>query len=78
MATYKLPKIGQPVSLRVLMPGNYEFQASAIVQWTREPGAASDSAEPGFGARFTHIGQEGRRLVQRYTHNREPLFFDDL
>ena len=78
VATYKIPKIGAPVSLRVRLPGNYEFYASALVQWTREPGGSGDSAEPGFGARFTQIAPEGRQLVYRYTRNREPIFYDDL
>jgi hypothetical protein len=74
VATYKLLKIGSPVSLRVLLPGNYEFTASGVVQWTRE----ASSTEPGFGARFTQITPEGRQLVYRYTRNREPMFYDDL
>jgi hypothetical protein len=76
VATYKILKIGTQVSLRILLPGDYEFQAGAVVQWTREGGA--DSAEPGFGARFTQITPEGRQLVYRYTRNREPIFYDDL
>jgi hypothetical protein len=77
VATYKIPKIGTTVSLRLLLPGDYEFQANAVVQWTRESGVAGE-AEPGFGARFTHIAPEGRQLVYRYTRNREPIFYDDL
>jgi Tfp pilus assembly protein PilZ len=78
VATYRLPKLGSTVRLRVHLPGNYEFHASATVQWTRETGASSDSAEPGFGARITQISQEARQLVYRFTRNREPLFYDDL
>jgi uncharacterized protein (TIGR02266 family) len=74
VATYKVLKIGTPVTLRVLLPGDYEFTASGVVQWTREAG----STEPGYGARFNHISQEGRQLVYRYTRNREPMFYDDL
>jgi hypothetical protein len=59
----------------VLLPGDLEFQANAVVQWTRD---AAGSTEPGFGARFTQISQEGRHLVYRYTRNREPMFYDDL
>jgi Tfp pilus assembly protein PilZ len=77
VATYKIPKIGAPVVLRVLLPGDYEFQANAVVQWTRES-STSDAAEPGFGARFTQIAPDARQLVYRYTRNREPLFYDDL
>ena len=75
-ATYKIPKIGTAVNLRVLLPGDYEFTATAVVQWTRE-GREGDS-DPGFGARFTQITPEGRQLVYRYTRNREPMFYDDL
>ncbi len=76
VATYKIPKIGSTVTLHLLLPGNYEFHASAQVQWVRE--SRSDSAEPGFGARFVDISPEGRQLVYRYARNREPLFYDDL
>jgi Tfp pilus assembly protein PilZ len=76
VATYKVPKIGSTVSLHVLLPGNYEFRATALVQWVREP--RGSDIEPGFGARFIEITAEGRQLVYRYARNREPLFYDDL
>ncbi|MDI3287071.1 hypothetical protein [Polyangium sp. 15x6] len=75
VSTYRIPKLGAEVQLRVLLPGDYEFYARGVVQWTRE---ASGSSEPGFGARFTQIGNEGRQLVYRYARNREPMFYDDL
>ena len=75
VATYKVPKLGATVNLRVLLPGDYEFNAIAVVQWTR---AAGDVSDPGFGARFTQITAEGRQLVYRYARNREPMFYDDL
>jgi hypothetical protein len=78
VATYKIPKLGAPVNLRVLLPGNYQFIANAEVRWMRGSGVSVDSAEPGFGARFTQISQEGRQLINRYTRNREPIFYDDL
>jgi hypothetical protein len=65
------------VMLRVCLPGDYEFVATGVVQWTREPNGG-DTSEPGFGARFTQITPEGRQLVYRYTRNREPMFYDDL
>ncbi len=78
VATYKIPKIGALIALRVQLPGGFSFEAHAIVQWTRAMGNALDSADPGFGARITLITQEGRHLIERYTRNREPIFFDDL
>jgi hypothetical protein len=78
VSTYKLPKIGQSVRLKVSLPGGYEFEANAVVRWRREPSDAGDSAPPGFGAQFTEITPEARQLVYRYTRNREPMFHDDL
>jgi uncharacterized protein (TIGR02266 family) len=78
VSTYKLPKIGQPVRLKVSLPGGYEFEANAVVRWRREPSDSGDAAPPGFGAQFTEITPEARQLVYRYVRNREPLFHDDL
>ena len=78
ISTYKIPKIGTPVRLRVSLPGGYEFEANAIVRWSRESSEGGDEAPPGFGAQFTQITTEARQLVYRYVRNREPLFHDDL
>ncbi len=78
VSTYKLPKIGQSVRLKVSLPGGYEFEANAVVRWRREPSDSGDAAPPGFGAQFTEITPEARQLVYRYVRNREPLFHDDL
>jgi hypothetical protein len=76
VSTYMIPKIGTPVRLRVSLPGGYEFEANAVVKWTRED--AGGDAPPGFGAQFTQITPEARQLVYRYVRNREPMFYDDL
>jgi hypothetical protein len=81
IATYKIPKVGQALTVHVSMPGGYEFDAAAVVRWTRETVDSSSqgaSAPPGFGAQFTQIAPEARQLVYRYVRNREPLFHDDL
>jgi len=78
VSTYKLPKIGQPVRLKVSMPGGYEFEANAVVRWCREQSDAGNDAPPGFGAQFVEITPEARQLVYRYVRNREPMFHDDL
>ena len=77
IATYQIPPIGQNLSLRVSMPGGYEFEALGVVRWTRDTADGGDG-KPGFGAQFTQITPEGRQLVYRYVRNREPLFHDDL
>jgi hypothetical protein len=78
VSTYKLPKLGQPVRLRVSLPGGYEFEANAVVRWRREASDAGSDAPPGFGAQFTEITSEARQLVYRFVRNREPMFHDDL
>jgi hypothetical protein len=78
VSTYMVPKIGTPVRLKVSLPGGYEFEANAVVAWSREASDAGYDAPPGFGAKFTQITQEARQLVYRYVRNREPLFHDDL
>jgi len=78
VATYQIPTIGQALSLRVSMPGGYEFEALGIVRWTRDAPNSGGDGQPGFGAQFTQITPEGRQLVYRYVRNREPLFHDDL
>jgi hypothetical protein len=78
VSTYMVPKIGTPVRLRVSLPGGYEFEANAIVRWSREQSDGGADAPPGFGAQFTQITNEARQLVYRYVRNREPLFHDDL
>ncbi|MBK7581204.1 MAG: hypothetical protein IPI67_13445 [Myxococcales bacterium] len=80
VATYKIPKMGSQVVIKVALPGGYEFEALGVVEWVREApnSTAGVEAPPGFGAKFTQITPEGRQLVYRYVRNREPLFHDDL
>jgi hypothetical protein len=80
VATYKIPKIGTNLAIKVALPGGYEFEALGVVEWVREApnSTAGLEAPPGFGAKFTQISPEGRQLVYRYVRNREPLFHDDL
>jgi hypothetical protein len=78
VSTYQIPEIGQTLSMRVSMPGGYEFEAIGIVRWTRDAPNSGSDGQPGYGAQFTQITPEGRQLVYRYVRNREPLFHDDL
>jgi PilZ domain len=79
VATYQLPPVGEPLSLKVSMPGGYEFEAKGIVAWTRDLSQSTSGAAgiPGFGAQLSEVSDEGRGLIQRYVRNREPLFHDD-
>jgi hypothetical protein len=78
IATYNIPDVGQPLTVKVCLPGGYEFEAAAVVRWTRDSPQSGPDSSPGFGAQFTQISAEGRQLVYRYVRNREPLFYDDL
>ena len=79
MATYQAPEVGQPLLLKVTMPGGYAFEAKGVVAWRRDVQTSSNAPgeTPGFGAQFSEISDEGRGLIQRYVRNREPLFHDD-
>jgi hypothetical protein len=78
IATYNIPPIGRPLLVKVSLPGGYEFEAHAVVRWTRDSPQSGTDAPPGYGAQFTQISPEARQLVYRYVRNREPLFHDDL
>jgi hypothetical protein len=78
IATYNIPEIGTPLAVKVSLPGGYEFEALAVVRWTRDSPLSGADGSPGFGAQFTQIAPEARQLVYRYVRNREPLFHDDL
>ncbi len=78
IATYNIPDVGAPLAVKVSLPGGYEFEAAAVVRWTRDSPQSGPDSSPGFGAQFTQISAEGRQLVYRYVRNREPLFYDDL
>ena len=78
IATYNIPSVGQALSIKVCLPGGYEFEANGVVRWTRDSPQSGADSSPGFGAQFTQISAEGRQLVYRYVRNREPLFYDDL
>jgi hypothetical protein len=78
VSTYRIPPIGQTLNLHVSLPGGYEFDAVAVVRWTRETVESGQAAPPGFGAQLVNITPEARQLVYRYVRNREPLFHDDI
>jgi Tfp pilus assembly protein PilZ len=79
VATYQAPEVGEPLLLKVTMPGGYAFEAKGVVAWRRDVQTTSSALgeTPGFGAQFSEISDEGRGLIQRYVRNREPLFHDD-
>jgi hypothetical protein len=78
VATYQVPPLGQRLQLKVSLPGGYEFEAQGVVAWRREAslGTTASGASPGFGARLTQVSAEGQRLIERYSKNREPWFYD--
>lgn len=76
VATYQIPPIGAKVWLKVTMPGGYDFEAGALVRWSRDTGVGD--APPGFGAALSDLSPEAKQLIYRYVRNREPLFHDDM
>jgi hypothetical protein len=78
IATYQVPALGQRLQIKVSLPGGYEFEAQGVVAWRREAdmSTTASGASPGFGARLTQVSAEGQRLIERYSKNREPWFYD--
>jgi hypothetical protein len=80
IATYNIPAIGQPLHLKISMPGGFELEARAVVRWSREAPRTSSMAPhapPGYGVQLLELSPEGRHLVYRYVRNREPMFHDE-
>jgi Tfp pilus assembly protein PilZ len=79
VSTYQVPKLGEKLLLKISMPGGYEFVAKGVVAWTRSPRDVPTGRDvaPGFGAQIIEISEDGRRLIQRYVNNRDPILHDE-
>jgi hypothetical protein len=74
-----VPKLGEKLLLKISMPGGFEFVAKGVVVWRRSPRDVPTGRDvaPGFGARITEISEDGRRLIQRYVNNRDPILHEE-
>ncbi len=77
LATYQTHKLGDTLTLRFTLPGvERPIETVAEVRWARRLNPASDTP-PGVGLRFVSLSEEDRRLIERFSRKREPLFYDE-
>ncbi len=78
IATYRrAPDLGTKVALRVTLPGGVDFEATAVVEWTRPQGEQGPPwVQPGFGARFEILPAQAAPLVVQFLNGRQPMLFE--
>lgn len=86
IATHRLLPIGTPVLMSFTLPRTMQtLTVEGTVQWTREPSAVFDDADPdtwlsavkpGMGIRFRHLDPEAIEAVREFTRWRSPEFYD--
>ncbi len=70
--TYRDLPVGSDVEIRFDLPDG-ELMAHGRVRWQR---AHSDSSPPGVGIAFEQLGDDDRRMIQRFCEHRAPLYYD--
>ena len=76
IATHLLRPVGEVVEVCVHLPDGAVIRAHGEVRWVRVFNAESDTP-PGIGVRFTVLESGCEEAVERFLHEREPIFFDD-
>lgn len=76
IATHLLRPVGDLVEVCIHLPDGSEIRGHGQVRWVRVFNAESDTP-PGIGVRFTELEQGGEGCIERFLHEREPIFFDD-
>jgi Tfp pilus assembly protein PilZ len=74
--TYMLYQEGTPIALRLTFFGGKQKSATGIVEWIRELSPFSSDAEPGIGVRLTDADSALHALIESYTKDFPPLFFE--
>lgn len=75
VATYQAIAADTPVYAVVHLPGGYRFRTPAIVEFVREPEAASPEAPAGVGLRMCGLDGRMRRLIREFAKHRPPMFY---
>lgn len=75
VATYADLPIDTPVYVVVHLPAGYQFRTAALVEFVREPAAASPEAPAGVGLRMCGLGATEQRLIREFVRQRSPLFY---
>ncbi|HMJ12940.1 MAG TPA: TIGR02266 family protein [Polyangiaceae bacterium] len=74
VATYQLKAPGTRVSVYFVLPDGHAVSADGVVRWTRDAG--SEDLPPGMGIAFENLPERDVTAINRYCHNRAPLYHD--
>jgi len=75
VATYRDLPIDTPVYAVVHLPGGYRFRTPALVEFVREPEAASAGLPAGVGLRMCGLDGRMRRMIRAFARHRPPMFY---
>jgi uncharacterized protein (TIGR02266 family) len=76
VATYKLLPTGTEMALTLTLPDGYEFRATAVVRWVRDPRDPNSDLRPGMGVQFVNLDLEHHDAIRDFILMRDPLFFE--
>jgi len=77
VATYRDLPVDTPVYAVVHLPGGYRFRTPALVEFVREPEAATVGLPAGVGLRMCGLDGRMRRMIRAFAKHRPPMFYVD-
>ena len=73
---YAPHRLGELLTVRFTLPGTLApIEARVEVRWIRTHNPASDTPQ-GIGVQFIALDVDSRRVIERFTRKRDPLFYD--
>ena len=74
--TYAPHRLGEHITVRFTLPGTVvPIEAKVEVRWVRAHNPTSDTPQ-GIGVQFTDLDLDVRRVIERFTRKRDPLFYE--
>jgi uncharacterized protein (TIGR02266 family) len=79
VATHRLRKRGERLTVRFTLPGGSPLTVNAEVRWFREVTSLSDRHDhpTGMGLRFIDLEKSTRAAIVGFLKQRDSIFFDD-
>jgi uncharacterized protein (TIGR02266 family) len=74
--TYEAHHVGERITVRFTLPGTASpIEADVEVRWIRGHNPVSDTPQ-GIGVQFIRLDPDARRVIERFTRKRDPLFYE--
>ncbi len=74
--TYAPYHLGDQLTVRFTLPGTLcPIEATVVVRWIRAHNPASDTPQ-GIGVQFIGLAADARRVIERFSRKRDPLFYE--